>query len=192
MTRPWESSTSLPRPSLATFDSSVSASRQPQRVVHTRVPRGSAASQRSPVRAAPRTILSQWERACFYRRGHLRGRHLGLFALNSSKRYQSAAARRKDSWVSHAIACCLDRDVTKAGVEISKGARGRRHGLRPNLAGERPVHPLQAYQSNEPLTLDADGYAKDFKGWKPAQFGVSGTFNVQDVNTRFLQSTRLP
>lgn len=48
---------------------------------------------------------------------------------------------------------------------------------------------LQAYQSNEPLTLEAEGYkkGKSFLEWTPAQFGVQGTFNVQVFNGTFLK-----
>jgi NitT/TauT family transport system substrate-binding protein len=48
---------------------------------------------------------------------------------------------------------------------------------------------LQAYQSNEPLTLEAAGYkvGKAFREWTPSQFGVKGTFNVQVVNGTFLK-----
>jgi putative hydroxymethylpyrimidine transport system substrate-binding protein len=82
----------------------------------------------------------------------------------------------------------LTEMLTKAGVEISKVREVDDTGYDPTLLVKGPYTALQAYQSNEPLTLDADGYAKDFREWKPAQFGVSGTFNVQVVNTRFLQS----
>lgn len=48
---------------------------------------------------------------------------------------------------------------------------------------------LQAYQSNEPLTLAAAGYrpGRAFREWTPGQFGVQGTFNVQVVNGTFLK-----
>ena len=51
---------------------------------------------------------------------------------------------------------------------------------------------LQAYQSNEPLTLAAAGYrpGKAFHLWTPGQFGVKGTFNVQVVNGTFLKKHR--
>jgi NitT/TauT family transport system substrate-binding protein len=47
---------------------------------------------------------------------------------------------------------------------------------------------LQAYQSNEPLELEAAGYklGPAFREWTPAQFGVKGTFNVQVMNGTFL------
>jgi NitT/TauT family transport system substrate-binding protein len=80
----------------------------------------------------------------------------------------------------------LTEMLTKAGVDISKVHEVNDTGFDPTLLIKGPYTALQAYQSNEPLTLDADGYAKDFTEWKPSQFGVSGTFNVQVVNTRFL------
>lgn len=51
---------------------------------------------------------------------------------------------------------------------------------------------LQAYQSNEPLTLAAAGYrpGRAFREWTPEQFGVPGTFNVQVVNGTFLKKHR--
>ncbi len=44
---------------------------------------------------------------------------------------------------------------------------------------------LQAYQSNEPLTLRAEG--KSFNEFTPAEFGVKGTYNVQGFNGAFLK-----
>jgi NitT/TauT family transport system substrate-binding protein len=60
------------------------------------------------------------------------------------------------------------------------------------LAKEPGYSALQAYQSNEPLTLAADGDlpGKAFREWTPAQFGVKGTFNVQVVNGTFLKDHR--
>lgn len=51
------------------------------------------------------------------------------------------------------------------------------------------ISALQAYQSNEPFSLQAAGYrlGKAFREWTPAQLGVKGTFNVQVVNRTFLQ-----
>jgi ABC-type nitrate/sulfonate/bicarbonate transport system substrate-binding protein len=85
----------------------------------------------------------------------------------------------------------LTEMLAKAGVEISKVHEVNDTGYDPTLLIKGPYSALQAYQSNEPLTLDADGYAKDFTEWRPSQFGVSGTFNVQVVNTRFLAAHQL-
>lgn len=58
------------------------------------------------------------------------------------------------------------------------------------LFATRPGYAaLQAYRSNEPLTLEAAGYHKGaaFREYTPAKFGVRGTFNVQMVNGTFLK-----
>jgi NitT/TauT family transport system substrate-binding protein len=84
----------------------------------------------------------------------------------------------------------LTEMLQKAGVDVSKVHEVNDTSFDPTLLVNGPYTALQAYQSNEPLTLDADGYAKDFTEWKPAQFGVNGTFNVQVVNTKFLEMHR--
>jgi putative hydroxymethylpyrimidine transport system substrate-binding protein len=84
----------------------------------------------------------------------------------------------------------LTEMLQKAGVDVSKVHEVNDISFDPTLLVHGPYTALQAYQSNEPLTLDADGYAKDFTEWRPAQFAVSGTFNVQVVNTKFLEKHR--
>jgi NitT/TauT family transport system substrate-binding protein len=82
----------------------------------------------------------------------------------------------------------LTEMLEKAGVNLAKVHLVNYTGFDPTVLIKGPYDALQAYQSNEPLTLEADGYSKDFTEWKPSQFGVSGTFNVQVVNTRFLKA----
>lgn len=58
----------------------------------------------------------------------------------------------------------------------------------PLLLAHGDFQALQAYQSNEPITLRADHVA--FRMWTPAEFHVSGTFNVQVANRKFLSQHR--
>jgi NitT/TauT family transport system substrate-binding protein len=81
----------------------------------------------------------------------------------------------------------LTEMLKKAGVDVAKVHEVNDTSFDPTVLIKGPYDALQAYQSNEPLTLQTDGYAKDFTEWKPSQFGVNGTFNVQVVNTRFLK-----
>ncbi len=58
----------------------------------------------------------------------------------------------------------------------------------PNQLVQGRMDALQAYQSNEPLVLRAEG-AK-FNEFTPAQLGVHGTFNVQIFNRDFVTQHR--
>jgi NitT/TauT family transport system substrate-binding protein len=76
--------------------------------------------------------------------------------------------------------------LTKAGVKVSKVRLVNDVTYNPLLLVQGSFSALQAYQSNEPITLRADH--KPFTMWTPAQFGIPGTFNVQVVNRKFLAS----
>lgn len=77
----------------------------------------------------------------------------------------------------------LTEILVKAGVDLSK-VRLVNAPYNPLLLVHGSFAALQAYQSNEPITLRADH--EPFRMWTPAQFGISGTFNVQVVNRSFL------
>jgi ABC-type nitrate/sulfonate/bicarbonate transport system substrate-binding protein len=76
--------------------------------------------------------------------------------------------------------------LVKAGVDLSKVRLVNDQVYNPLLLVQGTFSALQAYQSNEPITLRADH--KAFTMWTPAQFGIPGTFNVQVVNRKFLAS----
>jgi NitT/TauT family transport system substrate-binding protein len=84
----------------------------------------------------------------------------------------------------------LTEMMQKAGVDVAKVHEVNDTGYDPTVLIKGHYDALQAYQSNEPLTLDAEGYSKDFREWTPAELGVKGTFNVQVVNSNFLKAHR--
>jgi NitT/TauT family transport system substrate-binding protein len=88
------------------------------------------------------------------------------------------------------IPVALSEMLSDAKVNVAKVHLVNDTSFDPTVLINGPYDALQAYQSNEPLTLQADGYGKDFRVWKPSQFGINGTFNVQVVNTAFLKAHR--
>ena len=78
----------------------------------------------------------------------------------------------------------LHEMLVKAGVNLAKVTLVSDTSYDALLLVHGSYDALQAYESNEPITLRADH--EPFNMWTPAQFGVSGTFNVQVVNRRFL------
>ncbi|HVV76642.1 MAG TPA: ABC transporter substrate-binding protein [Mycobacteriales bacterium] len=75
-----------------------------------------------------------------------------------------------------------------AGVDLSKITQINTNDFDPNQIVEGKLDAVGCYQSNEPLTLRAEG-AK-FTEFTPQQFGVSGTYNVVFFNTGFLAAHR--
>jgi ABC-type nitrate/sulfonate/bicarbonate transport system substrate-binding protein len=82
------------------------------------------------------------------------------------------------------IPVVLTEMLQAAHVDISKVEEVNDTSYDPTLLIHGRFDGLQAYQSNEPLTLKADG--DKFNEFVPSSFGVSGTFNVQVVNQKFL------
>lgn len=78
----------------------------------------------------------------------------------------------------------LTEMLAKAGLGPSQVHEVNDPSYNPLLLVHGSFSALQAYQSNEPITLRAARVP--FNMWTPAQFGVSGTFNVQVVNRAFL------
>ena len=76
--------------------------------------------------------------------------------------------------------------LVKAGVDLSKVHIVVDPSYNPLLLVHGTFAAIQAYQSNEPITLRAAH--EPFNMWTPAQFGIPGTFNVQVVNRKFLAS----
>jgi NitT/TauT family transport system substrate-binding protein len=90
-----------------------------------------------------------------------------------------------------ALPVVLSEMLKSAGADLSKITEVNDTSYDPSilLAAKPGYSALQAYQSNEPLTLAAEGDApgKAFREWTPSQFGVKGTFNVEIVNGTFLR-----
>jgi len=78
----------------------------------------------------------------------------------------------------------LTEMLRAAGVDISKLDEVNDISYNPDLLAEGRFAALQAYRSNEPITLRAEHLP--FREYIPSQFGVKGTFNVQVVNRSFL------
>jgi putative hydroxymethylpyrimidine transport system substrate-binding protein len=78
--------------------------------------------------------------------------------------------------------------LVKAGVDLAKVRSVVDPSYNPLLLVHGTFSAIQAYQSNEPITLRADH--EPFTMWTPAQFAIPGTFNVQVVNRKFLASHR--
>jgi NitT/TauT family transport system substrate-binding protein len=75
-----------------------------------------------------------------------------------------------------------------AGVDIDKVKLINTPNFDPHQVVQGKLDAVSCYQSNEPLTLRAEG-AK-FNLFTPQQFGVSGTYNVVFFNTDFLTAHR--
>lgn len=82
----------------------------------------------------------------------------------------------------------LTEMLRKAGVDVAKLHEVDDTSYDPDLLPEGKFAALQAYQSNEPITLREQHLP--FREYTPAEFGVPGTFNVEIVNTTFLRRHR--
>ncbi|MHB1597326.1 MAG: ABC transporter substrate-binding protein [Acidimicrobiales bacterium] len=78
----------------------------------------------------------------------------------------------------------LSEMLAKAGVNPATLHEVNDTSYDPDLLTEGRFAALQAYQSNEPITLREQH--KAFREYTPGQFGIPGTFNVQVVNSAFL------
>jgi NitT/TauT family transport system substrate-binding protein len=86
----------------------------------------------------------------------------------------------------------LSEMLANAKVDIAKVHEVNDTSYDPRLLVQGKFDAIQAYQSNEPLQLAAEGYKKGsaFREWLPSSLGVQGTFNVQIVNGTFLKQHR--
>ena len=82
------------------------------------------------------------------------------------------------------IPVVLTEMLQAAHVDVAKVEEVNDTSYDPTLLIHGRFDALQAYQSNEPLTLKAAG--DRFNEFLPSSYGVSGTFNVQVVNEKFL------
>lgn len=74
--------------------------------------------------------------------------------------------------------------LSAAGVDINKVQMVNTSNYDPNQVVQGKINAVDCYQSNEPLTLRSEG-AK-FNEFTPQQFGVTGTYNVEFFNNKFL------
>jgi ABC-type nitrate/sulfonate/bicarbonate transport system substrate-binding protein len=74
--------------------------------------------------------------------------------------------------------------LAAAGVDISKIQMVNTSDYDPNQVVQGKINAVDCYQSNEPLTLRAEG--AQFNEFTPQQFGVTGTYNVEFFNNKFL------
>jgi ABC-type nitrate/sulfonate/bicarbonate transport system substrate-binding protein len=74
--------------------------------------------------------------------------------------------------------------LSAAGVDRSNVHLVNTTNYNPNQVVQGKIDGVTCYQSNEPLTLRAEH--AQFNEFTPAQFGVTGTFNVQFFNKSFL------
>ncbi|HVT65203.1 MAG TPA: ABC transporter substrate-binding protein [Mycobacteriales bacterium] len=89
----------------------------------------------------------------------------------------------------HSVKEAPDLEMLRAaGVDIDKVKLVNTPNYDPNQIVQGKLDAVGCYQSNEPLTLRAEG-AK-FNEFTPAQFGVSGTYNVVFFNATFLKAHR--
>jgi ABC-type nitrate/sulfonate/bicarbonate transport system substrate-binding protein len=75
-----------------------------------------------------------------------------------------------------------------SGVDLSKVHTVDTQDYDPGQLAQGREDALQAYQSNEPLTLRSEGV--HFREFVPSQFGIKGTFNVEIFNKGFLEAHR--
>jgi putative hydroxymethylpyrimidine transport system substrate-binding protein len=75
--------------------------------------------------------------------------------------------------------------LSAAGVKIAKIQMIDTPDYDPNQIIQGKLDAVDCYQSNEPLTLRAEG--AQFNEFTPSEYGVSGTYNVQFFNANFLK-----
>jgi NitT/TauT family transport system substrate-binding protein len=89
----------------------------------------------------------------------------------------------------HGVKEAPDLEMLRAaGVDLDKVKLINTPNYDPNQIVQGHLDAVGCYQSNEPLTLRAE-HAK-FNEFTPAQFGVSGTYNVVFFNRDFLAAHR--
>jgi len=78
--------------------------------------------------------------------------------------------------------------LTAAGVNIATVKLIADTNYNPTQVVQGTLQGLQAYQSNQVITLGAAN--KPFNEFTPQQFGITGTYNVMTVNATFLSRHR--
>jgi len=78
--------------------------------------------------------------------------------------------------------------LDNAGVDVSKVELVKMTNYDPTVVTRGQVDAIVGYASNQPETLRAMG--EEFSEFFPADEGVDGTYNVMEVNTKFLEEHR--
>lgn len=78
--------------------------------------------------------------------------------------------------------------LDNAGVDMSKVELIKMTNYDPTVVTRGQVDAIVGYASNQPETLRAMG--EEFNEFFPADEGVDGTYNVMEVNTKFLEEHR--
>jgi NitT/TauT family transport system substrate-binding protein len=82
----------------------------------------------------------------------------------------------------------LHEMLNKAGVNLGSVEQINDQNYDPNQIETGSVNGVEAYQSNEPLTLKAKN--APFNEFTPQQFHLQGTYNVMVANDKFLAQHR--
>lgn len=75
-----------------------------------------------------------------------------------------------------------------AGADVSKIDLIKMTNYDPTVVVRNQVQAVVGYASSQCATLKAQG--AEFTSFTPAQFGLTGTYNVMEVNAQFLQKNR--
>jgi len=78
--------------------------------------------------------------------------------------------------------------LDEAGVDVSKVEMVKMTNYDPTVVVREQVDAIVGYASNQPQSLKAQGLP--FSEFLPADLGVEGTYNVMEVNSRFLDEHR--
>lgn len=78
--------------------------------------------------------------------------------------------------------------LDNAGVDIDEVELVQMTNYDPTVVTRGQIDAIVGYASNQPQTLRAMG--EEFTEFFPADYGVEGTYNVMEVNTRFLEEHR--
>ncbi|MDQ4213574.1 ABC transporter substrate-binding protein [Microbacterium sp. ASV81] len=78
--------------------------------------------------------------------------------------------------------------LDNAGVDVSKVDKVKMTNYDPTVVVRDQVDAIVGYASNQPEALRAA--KQPFSEFKPADFGVKGTYNVMEANSRFLKEHR--
>lgn len=78
--------------------------------------------------------------------------------------------------------------LDEAGVDVSKVEMVKMTNYDPTVVVREQVDAIVGYASNQPQTLKAEGLP--FSEFLPSDLGVEGTYNVMEVNSRFLAEHR--
>lgn len=78
--------------------------------------------------------------------------------------------------------------LDEAGVDVSKVEMVKMTNYDPTVVVREQVDAIVGYASNQPHSLKAQGLP--FSEFLPSDLGVEGTYNVMEVNSRFLDEHR--